>query len=238
VPAQAPAPAPEANEQPAPLNVDPPKAPVTPDPAEGVVVEYQPTGDTGLDLALRFVGNLGFGPDTPEIKAATTGDFGPMEAKLKTMGDKAKGYEQYLKVAKESQQRNVAARKAKDDSTLAAVVSAVGSVAQWNAVHAWVQAEADAGQKAEINAALQSGPLAASAMARQLAEMFKLSGKSTQVPKAVAKDDAGATSQVAGSLTPSAFKDEVRKLEAKFGHRLMDTPEYAAIKARRLAYRN
>lgn len=239
-PAGAPAPAAPAAApvQPAPLNVDPPKPPPTPDAPDGtVVVEYSPTGDPGLDIALGFVGDRGFGPDRPEIQAAQKGDFAPLEAALKGMGDKAKGYERYLNVAKESYKRSTEKTKAQTEATTKAVTSAVGGVENWNAIHAWVVAEADDAQRAAINKALSGGEFLATAMARQLAELYKSSGKSTLPPKGVAKTTAAAEVSASGALSPEQFKAEVRKLEAKYGNRLMETEAYADIKARRLSWR-
>lgn len=229
------APAATGAEQPAPLNVDAPKAPVTPDPEENVVVQYTSTGDAGLDIALDFVGRLGFGPERPEIQAAQKGDFAPLEATLKSLGDKAKGYEKFLSVAKESHGRVVASKKDKEDATTKAVVEAAGGVAQWNALQAWVVAEADNEQKTAINAAFSMGGFAAASMVRQLAQLFAQSGASKKVA-AVVKPTAGSeTPAQGGALSKEAYKDGLRQLEAKYGSRMTETDAYKELSARRLA---
>lgn len=220
---------------PAPLNVEPVAAPLTPAPAEDLVVEYNPTGDASLDLALRFVGQLGFGPDRPEIQAAQQGDFEPLAASLEKLGDKAKGYKSYLKVAKESYTRNSTAHKAKEDAAQAAVISAVGGTDSWNAIHAWVVAEASDEQKASINAAFKGGEYSAVAMARQLADLYKQTGQDKSKPKSVVSEAAAGGAPEAGAITGQQFKDEMKKLVAKYGSRLESKPEYEALAARRRA---
>lgn len=225
--------------QSAPLNVDTPKAPVVPDPDESVVVQYNPTGDVGLDLALTFIGGLGMGPERPDVQAAQKGDFAPLEATLKGLGDKAKGYAPYLQAAKESYQRSTDTKKAKADKAEKLVHDAVGGVEQWNAIHAWVVAEADAEQKEAINAAFQAGGFAAEAMARQLKGLYDQSGQSNAKPKSPVKPGASAAGPAdSGHITRAEYKDEIRKLEAKFGNRLTETEEYSRLAARRLAALN
>lgn len=226
-------------QKPAPLDVTDPPPPPTPDPKEGVVIEYNPTGDVGLDLALRFVGERGFSPEHPAIQAAQKGDFGPIAEALKGMGDKAKGYQQYLTAAKESFERRQSANAAKAKATEDAVVKAAGGVANWNAVHAWVKAEASDAEKAEINAAFSAGPLVAAAMARDLAERFKQTGNSKAAPKSAASPNAAAApaSAASGALSPDEFKREYVKLVAKYGDsKVASTKEYADIVARRRAF--
>jgi hypothetical protein len=222
---------------PAPTNFAPPTPPVAPGDGENIVV-YKPTGDTGLDLALNFVGQLGFGPDRPEIKAAQTGDFTKLEATLKGMGDKAKGYEPYLKIATESRQRVADAFAAKEAATNKVIVDAAGGQEAWNAIHAWVSAEADDQQKADITQAFKVGGFAAQSMASQLAAMYRQSGKSTLPPKGAAAANAataGASTGGGAPMTRQEYTAEISKLEAKHGYRLTDTPEYKVLSARYLA---
>lgn len=234
-PAPAPAPAVDPN-QPAPLNVSAPAAPPTPAPEQSVIVQYTPTGDQGLDLALEFVGNLGFGPERAEIQAAQKGDFAPLEASLKALGDKAKGFEKFLGVAKDSHSRVVQSKQAKEKATLDAVVAAAGGVKEWNALQAWVVAEASDEQKAAINAAFAQGGFAAESVVRSLAQLYAQSGVSKNKPAAVVKPTAaGEPAKAEGALSASEYKAGVRALEAKYGYRLTETDEYKALSARRLA---
>lgn len=215
------------------------KPPVTPAaPSEDLEVVYNPTGDTSLDLALQFVGRLGFGPDREDMKAAQTGDFTKLEASLKALGDKAKGYDRYLAAAKESYKRVQDGKSSREAAIVKSIETAVGGAANWKAIHAWVAQEASPEQKAEITAAFAAGSYAAEAMARQLATLYQQSGKSTIPAKSAVQDDAA--SAPAGSskapLSPSEFKEATRKLLAKYGGRAEYTDEYADIMARRRAY--
>jgi len=236
-PAPAPAPVvPDPTAPPPPPNFDV-APPVAPDVPEDVTVEYNPTGDTVLDLALKFVGDRGFGPERDDMKAAMQGDFSKLEASLKALGDKAKGYDRYLSAAKESFARTQQNRKTREDNITATIESSVGGAESWKAIHAWVSAEADDVQKKEITAAFAAGPYAAAAMARQLADLYRQSGKSTLPPKGAINANAASAPAVAGSaLSPQQFKEEVRKLEAKYGYKLQGTDEYKDAVARRRAY--
>lgn len=229
-------PEPKVPTNPASFQEPQPKADV---PDETTVYEYNPTGDPALDLALNFVGGLGFGPDSPAIKAAEKGDFAPIETALKALGDKAKGHERYIAAAKASYEKAAARNKQQEEATVKAIYEAAGGEKNWNAVHAWVAAEATPEQKQQIEAAFRAGELPAAAMARQLAELYKQSGKSKLPPKAVASPDAGAASApTGGALSPAEYRAEIRRLEAKYGNRLQETQEYADVTARRLAFRN
>lgn len=239
-PAGAPAGAPAQPEPtPAPLSVDPPAPPEPPKaPDAGVTVEYAPTGDSSLDLALAFVGERGFGPDRPEMKAASAGDFGPLEASLKALGDKAKGFERYLKAAKSSYEARGQATKAAAEKTQALVVETVGGAQAWNAIHAWVMANADDAERKQINAAWAAGGLAAKAMAKSLAEGYRSSGASTLPPKAAVKADAERGQAGPGdALTPAQYKAEIARITAKYGTRAQYTEEFASAQARRRAFR-
>lgn len=226
--------------EPKPASFEPPKPQAKPDaPAGDVIVEYAPTGDAGLDLALQFVGELGFGPERADMKAAMSGDFSLLEKSLKDLGATAKGYERSIAVAKQSYKNIIDGRKAKEDTVLKAITDAAGGVPQWNAVHEWVATEATAEQKADITAAFKAGAFAAGAMARQLTEMYKASGKSTIAPKSAVKETAGTVPDTSGgALSPQQYKEEVRRLETKYGYRLQDTDEYRNAVARRRLYRN
>lgn len=240
----APAPAPAAPElkpgdegyvEPKPASFESPKPPEKQDVPDGaVIVEYAPTGDAGLDLALQFVGELGFGPERADMKAAMAGDFSLLEKSLKELGPVAKGFERSIAVAKDSYKRIIDGRKAKEEAVMSAITAAAGGVEQWNAIHEWVAVEATDAQKADITAAFKAGAFAAGAMARQLAEMYKASGKSTVAPKSAVKETASSVPDVTGgAMTAQQYKEEIRRLETKYGYRLQDTDEYRNAVARR-----
>ncbi len=228
-PAPSPAPAP-APAEPAPLNLGEATPPAPPPPADDIF-EYSPTGDTALDVALEFVGARGFGPEHPAIKAATSGDFGPLEAALKAAGDKAKGFERIVALAKDAHSRGVEKAKTQETTTRQTVETAVGGAANWAAIQTWASANADAGEKAEINAMLKAGGLQARLAAQGLAQLYNAQLK-TRPPAPALKE--GATNQPAssGTLTPQEYAKEVGKLHGKLGSRLEGSAEYAALKQR------
>lgn len=227
-----------AAEKAAPLTLDDEKPPVVPDADTNILYEYNPTGDAGLDVALGFVGQLGFGPDHPAIKAATTGDFSKIEDALTKLGDKAKGFQRYLGAAKESYTRRADQRKAVETATQKAVVDAVGGVANWNAIQKWAAANADEGEKASINASFAAGGFAAVAAAKELLTLWKASGQSAAKPKAVLKDGAASEpGSSTGPLSPREYIDAFKDLQRKLGQKAQASSEHQALIARRRAYR-
>lgn len=230
--AKAPTGEPAAKVETAGLSFEKPAAPAPQD----AIVEYNPTGDAGLDLALEFIGKLGIGPDREDMKAATQGDFSKLRETLKGLGDKAKGYERYVALAEGVHQRRNADRTASETKTLAAIHESVGGKANWDAIHAWVAQEASEEQKQEITAAFRAGALPAQAMASQLAALYQQSGQSRLPAKSAVKDTAGGVPASSGALSPEEFKSEVRKLYAKYGYGAQNRPEWADIVARRQAH--
>lgn len=197
---------------------------------------YESTGDTGLDVALQFIGERGFGPDHPAMQAAMKGDFAPMEGELAKMGDKAKGAKSIIALAKDSYVRRADAAKSVAAAIAKTVHDAVGGPAQWTAIQTWVQATADPEQKAQLNAAFKTGGLVAEATAQHLAALYAKHGKTA--PKAVVQPNTGAPDAgAAGALTPREFAKESAALHAKLGTKMESSPEYAALKARRRAFR-
>jgi hypothetical protein len=216
----------------APLNLEDREVPAETAEPQG----YEPTGDAGLDVALAFIGGLGFSAAHPAVKAAQQGDFTPMEAVLKRMGTRAAGYEPYLKVAKDYAERAAATQQAAGKETETAVVSAVGGAANWNAIQKWASQNADPAEKTQINAAFAAGPLVAATMAQRLAEAYKQSGQSTIKPEAAVQSGASGGVTAPNAISPAEFKAELVKLQAKHGWSVGNSPEYQHLLARRKAY--
>lgn len=235
-PTQPPA-APAAEETVAPLDISPPPDLSGAPDEEAPAVQYNPTGDTGLDLALQFVGALGFGPSHPAIDAATKGDFSKLETVLKGMGDKAEGYERYLGVAKDSYDRAQGKVKETQKASETAVLSAVGGASNWNQIQKWAAANAEPDEARQINAALNAGPLAAAAIAAQLAQAYKASGQSTIKPNTGLAEGASGGTGGGNALSPTEYKAELAKLQAKIGYKVGSSAEYAELQARRKSYK-
>ena len=200
------------------------------------VVEYEKTGDAGLDVALSYIGERGFKPDHPAMQAAMKGDFTLIEAELAKLGEKAKGHAAIVNLAKDSYSRKQAAGTAAATATAKAVHEAVGGAANWAAIQAWAAANADPDEKAQLNAAFKTGGVAATAAATYLAGLFAKHGKAA--PKSAVKPEAGNTPPNGGNaLSPREFSAESQALYAKLGARMEASREYADLRARRQAYR-
>jgi hypothetical protein len=261
-PVEAPAPAPAA--APAPVATDisaepaaapaPIAAPVAEAPAaepapkgEPVAVAYEPTGDAGLDLALGFLGKLGFAPDSPAMKQAESGDFSLLRAELALLGDKAKGYEQVLAAGEQGykairDQQATAAQKTQDN-ILAAFgfkaedpASRQAAAAKWEQVREWAKTNAEPHERAAVNAALAAGGIAAKAMAAYLGQLHD-GHPSTVIEPGTVTAVGGKGASANGALSPKEYVAEVAKLRAVKGYGMDGSPEYKQLQARRAMWR-
>lgn len=215
--------------------------PVTPaeppqDVPDGATVEYEPTGDTGLDLALQFIGKAGVASDHPAVVAAASGDFSILKATLAAKG--VQGWEQFVALGEDAYKRNQAKSEEKANALKTLVHNTVGGAEQWAEIQTWASANADPGEKAEINAMLNAGGLQAKQAARYLAECYA-AANNVEVNPADPTRAAGRGSPAAdnGPLSPRQYADEVARLNGKLHGRLEGSKEYQALQARRLAWR-
>ena len=206
---------------------------------EGQTVQYNKTGDPGLDMALGFIGKLGIGPDHPAIVAARQGDFSFIKAELAGRGEKAQGWEQYLSLAErafESAQKSAQESTAK---TKQIVEQAVGGADQWVAIQSWAKANAEPEERAQINSMLSQGGLAAQAAAKLLSELYN-QAHNTVVEPAEASNPNRGNRPAAGNaaLSPQDYQAELKALIGRIGaHRVQDSPEYAQLQQRRRMFR-
>lgn len=222
-PSPAPAPAPAAPPATAPAQ---PPAPAGGIPAP-TVVEYAPTGDPALDLALEYVGRQGLGPDSEEVKAASAGDFSKLRAKLGAEG------ERHIAIAEQVFQRKAEATKAAEAKTLSDIHGAVGGEENWKAIVAWAAKEATPEQKAEINKVVSQGGMAAQLLAQALAREYN--AKAPKVGKSALKP--GATASAAGPEGPMSRAEYIQAL-AKIRNTATNweaSPQYRALNAKYLA---
>lgn len=233
-PAAAPVAAPEgfAPAVPAPAAPETPPAPAPA--AEPAAVTYEATGNPGLDLALDFVGARGFGPDHPAIVAAGNGDWAQLEKALAELGDKAKGWEKVLAVGRADYTKVAEARKAESDK----VLGQIDKIAEgnWDKVQEYARTIADDGEKANINEAIKLGGIAAVAVAQYLTGLWKQSDSYVKAGAAAVAPTAAAASPSSDALSPAAYSEAVRAL-ARQGKVVQGNPEYAALQARRAAWR-
>lgn len=231
---------PAGTPDPAPLNLDEPAAaPATPavvPDAEPVV--YDTTGDAALDVALDFIGIRGIAPDDPAMKAAETGDFAPLRAKLAAMGDKAKGFEKFVALGEKSYAAVDASRKEAAEGLRKTVEAAAGGAESWQAVQAWASANATPDQKVQINAAIKAGGLAAASVVEKLTSMYQRSAEFTKTAPSARKPNATSSSQAdAGTLSPKDYTKAVRELRTKARGPIDNHPEYRALQERAARHR-
>ena len=229
VPQTAPAPAALDLATPAPVATVP--APVAP--PEPAAVAFAETGDPGLDFALGFLGKLGIGPELPEMQAALGGDFSLLAAKLATMGDKAKGHEQVIALAKQSYERQSSAAQAKVAEATKAVHEAVGGEETWNAIKTWAAESIPEADRTAISAVLKAGGPAAAIVAEGLRARYAAQpGATVRGAGAVADGARLAPSATAAGLTAREFTQAVAALARRVGD-VDGHPEYKALQARR-----
>lgn len=216
----------------------PPTPPATPPaaPAEPAVevVEYEPTGNAGLDLGLKFIGKLGFGPEHPAVQAAGTGDFSKLEAELAKLGDKAAGWQDILAVSKVAYSQMDADSKAAHEKTMGKINAVTDG--EWDKAKEWAAAKAEPAEKEAINAALAAGGIQAVAMAQYITTLYRKSDSYTTQGKPAVPPTSAAGTAVNDALSPKQYVDEVRKLAARGGV-YEGSKEYAALQQRRQAWR-
>jgi hypothetical protein len=212
-----------------------PSTPAGDDPA-GTIIQYNSTGDAALDMALGFVGKLGIGPDHPAMQAAANGDHSLLKAHLASLGDKAKGWEQYIALAEKSHADGKSAAEAKAAATAQLVHDAAGGVEAWTEIQTWAKQNAEPAERAEVNAALKAGGMQAQAMVAYLKSLYEgASGTTVKPAEAVvpaAKANTGGPGQ---ALSAAQYALEVQALRGKMGYSFNESPAYADLQARRLA---
>ena len=200
---------------------------------------YEKSGDPGLDFAIDFVSGLGIAADDPAYKAAEQGNFDLLRVKLATMGDKARGFEAVLAVAEKAYESLASDRDAKVTARAELVHQEAGGEQEWAAVREWAKQAAEPAEKAEINAMLNGGPIAAKAAVQYLKSMYSAaSGTSNPPAKAVpASAGAGGAGGRNGPMSPTDYKAAVQELSRKLGPRIDESPEYRVLQSRRQAWR-
>lgn len=203
----------------------------------GEVYEYNNTGDVGLDMALAFVGKAGISEKHPAMVAAQTGDFSILKATLAAKG--IPGWEQFVALGEQAVSKRTAAATEAKNAVKKMVVEAAGGEQEWNDVQKWASANATPEEKAEINAMLNKGGVAAKSAINYLMNAYSKAGNVVVNP-ADPTANAGRGGRNEGANAPLSgpeYAAEVAKLNGKLGGRLEGSPEYAKLQARRQAYR-
>ena len=216
----------------------------TPVPMDGVddgkgKVSYQPTGNSGLDLALKYVGEQGFAPDHPAMVAAIDGNFDLLAAELAGKG--AKGYEAYIKLAENAFGTMRAETLARQKADKEAVEKVAGGAEQWKAASEWAAANADDGEKAAIKAMLSKGGAEAKMAASFIVSNYQRAqgGKETEGAGLKPSEVNGAPAASTNTLTASEYASEVHK--ARNAHKgresFESSPAYRDLQDRRRRHR-
>jgi hypothetical protein len=215
--------------------VVPPTPPVKEEPIDTSPVEYEKTGDPGLDMALEFVGKAGIGESHPAMKAAREGDFSILKAELAAKN--IPGWEQYVALGEAAYAREKAEVAKKAAETRDAVVKAAGGEETWKAVRTWAAANATDAEKTEINAMLNQGGVQAAAAVKYLLGAYERANNVEVTPPDARSDKAGRDSGRSDTKPLSArdYAAEVQRLNVKLGGRLEGSPEYEALQRRRAA---
>lgn len=214
--------------------VPPAVAPVATD----MAVEYEPTGDVGLDMALAFVGKAGINQQHPAMQAAINGDFTILKATLAAKG--VAGWEQFIALGEAAFARTSADADKKAAASREAVIKEAGGEESWNAVKAWAGTNATPEEKEQINALLNQGGLAAKGAVRYLMEAYNRANNvevNPNDPIANAGRQGGAPNPAQGPLSPREYSDAVSALNNKLNGRLEGSREYADLQRRRSMYR-
>jgi hypothetical protein len=217
------------------LNIGDPAAPAAKSEAapSSEVIAYEKTGDPGLDMALAFVGERGFGDDHPAMQAAIKGDFTLLEAALGALGDKAKGYENFLALAKQSFESSKSKADAAAQANAKLVHDAVGGEEQWNAIKEWASANAEPAEKEAVNLALKQGGLLAKITAQWLANTYSRAAGTVVKPKTAVDSGAAGKPDSAGPLSAKDFATQSQTLRNKLGPDFEKTQEFKILAQRR-----
>jgi hypothetical protein len=203
-------------------------------------IQYEPSGDAALDMALTFLGKNGIAPDHPAMIAAEGGDFAMLKAHFAALG--VQGAAEMLAMGEQAYGRRNTAAQAAAQAQKDAIFSVVGGEEGWNQIKTWVGANATDGEKAEITAVMQKGGLTAKVMAQWLQGKVNGDPSLPQKPAETrAKGAAGKGTPAAstsGALDGQAYRAEVSKLVARLGHTNIDNhPDYKALQSRRMAFK-
>ena len=209
--------------------------PVTPDATNTEVVEYEKTGDVGLDMALDFIGKAGLASNHPAVLAASEGDFSILKATLAAKG--VTGWEQFVALGEAAYNRASAENAAKATAARAAIYKEAGGEESWKSVQAWAGANATPEERAEINALLNQGGLAAKGAVKYLMDTYNRANNVEVNPADPLANSgrSGVPNAANGPLTASEYSAAVQQLNNKLNGRLDGSPEYEALQRRRAA---
>lgn len=197
--------------------------------ADAVVTAFGArTGDAGLDMALGFLAQNGYTNESPAVQAAREGDFSLIRAEMAARG--IQGASEYLALAEQGYGRLIEADRARDADIRDTILQEVGGEAAWNEIAGWAKANIQEAFHSDINAALATGGIVASAMAQFLRS--QMLGAGEVAPRSPVAGNAEAAVQSNTTLTFKEYQQEVRRLNELHHGNIDNLPEYADLKRR------
>lgn len=196
-------------------------------------VQYEPTGNQGLDMALNFIAARGLDAEHPAVKAAMEGNFDFLRATLAGMGKDAVGYEAYVALAEKAYAEMSAADAEGQKAREQAAISVVGDPAEVVKVLDWARENADPKEAEDINAMFAASPLQAKAAMMYLHQLYQNAGNTVPAAAPVNKDAGNPATPATGPLTARDYAAAVEALHRKMGSRMEGSPEYEALNQRR-----
>jgi len=225
------------DDAPKPADTPKPAEPKPAEPAVGEVVEFEPTGDVGLDMALAFIGKQGISETHPAMVAATAGDFSILKATLAAKG--TAGWEQFVALGEAAYARKAEGETKKAEAIRETVFKEAGGKEEWGNVQKWASSNATPEEKTQINALINQGGLAAKSAVKYLVDSYNRANNVEVNPRdpLEAATRGGVPNAATGPLSAKEYANAVQQLNAKLNGRLDGSPEYAKLQQRRAAFR-
>lgn len=205
--------------------------PVVEDKAKGKPepIEFEPTGDPGLDFALGFIGRAGIGHDHPAMIAAEGGDFSLLKAELGTKG--IAGWEQAVALGEKAYGEASKANEARVEAVGKAVLEVAGQVGvDWEQAVVWAKANGSPDELAKVNE-LMADPFTAKMAALYIASNYANADGVEKVPTkaAVSTTAAPAPPVSGGPLSRAEYRAGLSKLRETMGDSYITSPQATAL---------
>lgn len=196
-------------------------------------IQYEATGDPGLDYALGFIAKAGIDDQHPALIAASNGDFGLLKAFLAEKG--IAGWEQAIALGEKAYEGLAAKASAEAAQIGESVVQvAAGLGVDWEDAVVHAREHGTDEEIAAINDALKNPATAKMAALWVTYNYANAAGTTVAPAKSAVKPEAAPTGLPGGQapLTRVEFSNEVGKLHKRMGDAYTASPEYRALAAR------
>lgn len=206
---------------------------------DGDSFTYEATGNDMLDIALDYVGKLGFGPTHPAMKAAGEGNWLLLEAEIAKLGDKAKGGDKFIAIAQKAIADEQTQATEHATKTRALCVSTFGGTEeQFDGMMKWMTTQANEGkitkeERDDLNRMLARGGFQAQTATQAIAAVYAKAGGVTITPAKTSGEAAAVNGADNGErFTSKSWAALNREMRAKYGANFEQRPEYKAAEQR------